>query len=158
MLGENWMLVQPFSVLPYLKILRLLLKASRNPSPNPPTLTSISRSFASTVFISTIRSRLGVLSRGVPWLPWEPSRRSKLRRRSTIAGSMLFSFCKGLSRQRGYSPLTSSLITLSSRRFPSSCLNLVFLWFQNPGVNLLGNPEQVIETLWVLCLLQAKGD
>ena len=89
-----------FLVLPYLKILCLLLKVSKNPSPSLPTLTSISKFFSSTVFMSTIRSRFGVLSKGVPWLPWEPSRRSKLRRRSSIAGSMLLSFCRGLSTQR----------------------------------------------------------
>lgn len=88
------------------------------PALTSPILTSISKSFSSTVFISTIRSRLGVLSRGVPWVPWEPSKRSKLRRRSSTAGSMLLSFCRGLSRQRGYSLPTSSLITLSCSRIP----------------------------------------
>lgn len=125
--------------------------------PTSPTLTSISKSFSSTVFISTIRSLLGVLSRGVPWLPWEPSRWSKLRRRSSMAGSMLLSFCRGLSRQRSYSPpipLSSPSLTAG---FPLSCLNLVFSGIPDPGVYLLGSPEQVIHSLWVQCLHRWMG-
>lgn len=98
----NWILDQHLSILSCLKILGMLLKAGWNIQPPSPTFTSISKFFSSTVFMSTIRSRFGVFSRGVPWLPWEPSKRSILRRFSNMAGSILLSFCKRLSWKKGY--------------------------------------------------------
>ena len=130
------MLVQPFQSFPIWRSW-LLLKVSRNPSPNLQHLPQFPNPSLPPSSWAPSALALGCSAEGSPGSPGSPADGPSLEGAPALPDPCCLASVEGWAHKEvtPHLPLLSS--SSPAAGFPSSCLNLVFLWFQNPTVNLL---------------------